>query len=195
VIRDYKKKILAFLDEATQPADIEKIRTACGIGNWNTALKHCLELYSQGSIQGQKTTRGWVFWSYEETHLAPWQEAIGVLDRIETSETQRIAFLTCTYKKQLAIPLQKNQPETQKLQKLLGQKIAILKTDIPDKPLIIRTFTASPVAENKYSQLQLLSKTILCWLCWKIHSSQSLFRRKGMLFLRYVFFVECAFHA
>jgi hypothetical protein len=191
---DYKEKILEYLKKATEPADVEKIRIACGIGNWNTALKHCLELHSQGTIQGQKTSKGWVFWIYQETYLASWEEALGTLDKVENSETQTVAFLTCTYKKQIAISLPKNQPETQKLQKLLGQKIAILKTDIPEKPLIIRTFTAKPVTQNCHLQLQLLRKTILCWLCWKIHSSQSLFRRKALLFLRYVFFVECAFH-
>ena len=153
MLRDYKKKILAYLDEATQPADVEKIRTASGIGNWNTALKHCLELYFQGSIQGQRTTKGWVFWSYEETHLAPWQEALGTLGRIEESETQTIAFLTCTYERQIAIPLPKNQPETQKLQELLGQKIAILKTDNPDKPIIIRTLNETTVTHKLHYAL------------------------------------------
>ena len=146
---DYKQKILEYLKKAAEPADVEKIRTSCGIGNWNTALKHLLELHSQGSIQGQRTTKGWVFWSYEETHLVPWQEAIGILDRLETSETQAIALLTCTYKRQIAIPLSKNQPETKKLQNLIGQKIRILKTDIPDKPIIIRTLDATTAAHKK----------------------------------------------
>jgi len=157
---DYKEKILEYLKRAAEPADVEKIRTASGIGNWNTALKHCLELHSQGSIQGQRTTKGWIFWSYEETHLVPWQEAIGVLDRLENSETQTIALLTCTYKRQIAVPLQKEAPETKKLQKLIGQKIRILKTDIPEKPLIIRTFTASPVAENQCLWQPLLRRSV-----------------------------------
>lgn len=62
---NYKKKILDFLDEALQPQDVEKIRTACGIGNWNTALKHCLELHIEGRLQGQKTSKSWVFWAKE----------------------------------------------------------------------------------------------------------------------------------
>jgi hypothetical protein len=146
---DYKEKILEYLKRAAEPADVEKIRTASGIGNWNTALKHCLELHSQGSIQGQRTTKGWVFWSYEETHLVPWQEAIGILDRLETSEAHTIALLTCTYKRQIAVPLQKEAPETKKLQKLIGQKIRILKTDIPENPLIIRTLK-EPTLTSKY---------------------------------------------
>lgn len=145
---DYKEKIVEYLNGAVESSDVEKIRTACGIGNWNTALKHCLELYSQGSIQGQKTSKGWVFWTHQETHLKPWEEAIGTLDKIETSETQTIALLTCTYKKQIAIPLPKDQPETQELKKYLGKKVCILRTDNPQKPIIIRTFTATPDAQN-----------------------------------------------
>jgi len=59
----YEEKILAFLSEAAEPVDVEKIRVACNIGNWNTALKHCLELLIQGKVRGQKTSKSWVFWS------------------------------------------------------------------------------------------------------------------------------------
>ena len=60
---NYKEKILATLAKATQPMDIEKIRVDAGIGNWNTALKHCLELLVTGEISGQKTSKSWVFWT------------------------------------------------------------------------------------------------------------------------------------
>lgn len=60
---DYKEKILAILAKATQPLDIEKIRVEAGIGNWNTALKHCLELLVTHEISGQKTSKSWVFWT------------------------------------------------------------------------------------------------------------------------------------
>ena len=59
---DYKQRIYSFLMEADVPVDVEKIRVACGIGNWNTALKHCLELLIQGRAKGMKTSNGWVFW-------------------------------------------------------------------------------------------------------------------------------------
>ena len=42
--------------------DVEKIRLECKIGNWNTALKHLLELQYDGIIQGTKTSKSWVFW-------------------------------------------------------------------------------------------------------------------------------------
>jgi len=59
---DYKKAILQFLKESTQPMDVEKIRVACKIGNWQTALKHCLELQIEGKIQGIKSSKSWTFW-------------------------------------------------------------------------------------------------------------------------------------
>jgi hypothetical protein len=59
----YPSKIVETLEKATQPMDIEKIRVKAGIGNWNTALKHCLELKIAGKIQGQKTSKSWIFWS------------------------------------------------------------------------------------------------------------------------------------
>ena len=59
---DYKKSILKILNKSTKPLDVEKIRRGSGIGNWNTALKHCLELQLEGKIQGQKTSKSWVFW-------------------------------------------------------------------------------------------------------------------------------------
>jgi hypothetical protein len=145
-MKEYKERILAFLNEATQPADIEKIRVACKIGNWNTALKHCLELYSQGSLQGQKTTRGWVFWTHEETHLNTWDEVVGRLDKVEESETQIVAFLTCIYKKQAAVALPKDQGKTEELNKLIGTIIGILRTDNPEKPLVIRSFNETTAA-------------------------------------------------
>jgi hypothetical protein len=59
---NYAKLIVSFIKKAEEPQDIEKIRVACGIGNWNTALKHCLELMLAGRIQGQKTSKSWIFW-------------------------------------------------------------------------------------------------------------------------------------
>jgi len=64
MVEEYKEKILNFLAEARaeEPVDVEKIRVACGIGSWQTALKHCLELLLQGRIKGQKTSKSWIFW-------------------------------------------------------------------------------------------------------------------------------------
>ena len=63
---DYPEKIIEILQKATEPMDIEKIRVEAGIGNWQTALKHCLQLVISHSIHGQKTTKSWIFWVDKE---------------------------------------------------------------------------------------------------------------------------------
>jgi uncharacterized protein (DUF1697 family) len=70
----YQDKIVELLEKAKQPMDIEKIRTDVGIGNWNTALKHCLELVIAKKISGQKTTKSWVFW-IPKNNFHPFLEA------------------------------------------------------------------------------------------------------------------------
>ena len=63
---NYQEKIIGFLSQVTEPTDIEKIRVETGIGNWNTALKHCLELLIAKKISGTKTSKSWVFWVEKE---------------------------------------------------------------------------------------------------------------------------------
>lgn len=60
---NYPERIVEILEKAHEPQDIEKIRIEAGIGNWQTALKHCLELLIAGKIQGQKTSKSWIFWA------------------------------------------------------------------------------------------------------------------------------------
>lgn len=59
---NYDQKIIAVLTDANEPTDIEKIRVEAGIGHWNTALKHCLELLIAKKISGIKTSKSWIFW-------------------------------------------------------------------------------------------------------------------------------------
>lgn len=61
-MNEYKHQILEVLKRANQPMDVQKIKEAVGIGNWNTALKHLLELKLEGKVEGQKTTKSWIFW-------------------------------------------------------------------------------------------------------------------------------------
>lgn len=60
---DYKRAILRLLSKADRPLDVEKIRVACGIGNWQTALRHCLELQYEGKIKATKSSKSWIFWT------------------------------------------------------------------------------------------------------------------------------------
>ncbi len=76
-MNQHTENILTFLNGTTEPIDVEKIRVVCQIGNWNTALTHCLDLLLQEKIHGQKTSKGWVFWSRQNIQLKIWEEAIG----------------------------------------------------------------------------------------------------------------------
>lgn len=58
---NYDKKIIKMLGSVDKPTDIEKIRLEVGIGNWNTALAHCLGLLVAKKIGGVKTSKSWVF--------------------------------------------------------------------------------------------------------------------------------------
>jgi len=62
----YNQRIVELLKNADEPMDAEKIRVSCEIGNWNTAMKHCLELLVDGRINGQRTSKGWIFWPKRE---------------------------------------------------------------------------------------------------------------------------------
>jgi len=75
---NYEKAILGFLAKTRQPLDVEKIRVGCGIGHWQTALKHCLELKCEGKIQGTKTSKSWVFWLDPLGLMPNWPEEGGL---------------------------------------------------------------------------------------------------------------------
>ena len=60
---NYKRAILKVVADSPQPVDVENIRASCRISNWETALRHCLELLLDGKIRGIKTTKSWIFWS------------------------------------------------------------------------------------------------------------------------------------
>jgi hypothetical protein len=65
-MKENKQRILVHIEKSNMPLDVENIRKAAGIGNWNTALKHCLELLVDGRINGQRTSKGWIFWPKRE---------------------------------------------------------------------------------------------------------------------------------
>jgi hypothetical protein len=65
-MKTIKQRITDHLKNADTAAHVEDIRISCNIGNWNTALKHCLELLIAKQIQGQRTSHGWIFWADKE---------------------------------------------------------------------------------------------------------------------------------
>lgn len=71
--------------------------------------------------------------------LRAWDEVIGTLTGIETTDTDIVALLTCTIEKHAAITIPTaNSDIQQQLKKLLGRRIAILRTEDPSKPFMIR---------------------------------------------------------
>jgi hypothetical protein len=69
-MKTIKQRITDHLKNANTAVHVEDIRFSCNIGNWNTALKHCLELLIAKQIQGQRTSHGWVFWADQEVQKA-----------------------------------------------------------------------------------------------------------------------------
>jgi hypothetical protein len=159
MLREYQKRIINFLNETTGPVDVEKIRINCGIGNWNTALKHCLQLLIQGKIKGEETSKGWLFWIHQPTHLQPWEEAVGDFTDLRINEES--ITLVLTTQKTLHITFPTNTPEAQTILKTLkntpkGKKIAILCTDIPEKPILIQ-----PLERNDSSHKKIFMATAI----------------------------------
>jgi hypothetical protein len=109
-----------------------------------------------------------------EIHLKPWEEIVGILKTIETDSQTITAVISCTQNLEIALPYPKGTSEAttiEKLSKHLGQKIAILHTDNPQKPLTIRTFCDTAVAHK-----------VFCKNLW--------FRKRVFLVLRCAFFFK-----
>jgi len=58
----YKEKIRDVLAGSPIPMDVENVRLKTGLKNWESTKAILLEMVLQGTIQGQKTTKSWIFW-------------------------------------------------------------------------------------------------------------------------------------
>jgi hypothetical protein len=153
MVQNYQDKIIAFLNKTIGPVDVEKIRRNCGIANRNTALKHCLELLIQNKIKGEETSKGWLFWIHQPKYLQPWEEATGNFADLKIEEDNIIVVLTT--QKTLHITFPTNTPEAQTILQTLkntpkGKKIAILRTDIPEKPILIQPLERNDSSHKKF---------------------------------------------
>ena len=101
----------------------------------------------------------------KELHLKPWEEIVGTLKEVKTDGETTTATITCTHNTDYSIsyPNGTKEGETlQTLQNLKGQKVAILKTDLPEKPILIRTFTVNPSsAQNFFTAAIIALKVIM----------------------------------
>jgi hypothetical protein len=58
----HRQKIVNVLSESKMPMDVENVRLKTGLKNWESTKSILLELVLLGTILGQKTTKGWIFW-------------------------------------------------------------------------------------------------------------------------------------
>ncbi len=58
----HHQKIVEVLADAKMPMDVENVRLQTGLKNWESTKSILLEMVLLGSIAGQKTTKGWIFW-------------------------------------------------------------------------------------------------------------------------------------
>jgi hypothetical protein len=85
----------------------------------------------------------------KEIKLQPWDEIIGTLKIVETAEDTITAVIESYQSLEIALSYLKDTPEAAVIQNstnILGQRIALLKTDNPEKPINI---TAKPRSPSK----------------------------------------------
>lgn len=99
----------------------------------------------------------------KEVQLAPWDEVVGTLQTIETESETITAVIACTQNLEIALLYSKDTAEAAIIQEaggMLGQRVRIIKTDDPGKPIIIRTFCATTASQNSFLQPLWLRKTM-----------------------------------
>jgi hypothetical protein len=100
----------------------------------------------------------------KELHLQPWEEIIGTLKELKTGGETTTAILTCTHNTDYSISYPNGTKEAETLQTLQnskGQKIAILRTDIPEKPILIQHLERNHSSlKNSFDETIVSSKSI-----------------------------------
>lgn len=84
--------------------------------------------------------------------LQAWEEIVGVLQGVRIDKEITTAIITCIRHIDYLITYPNETQEAQilqKIQKLKGQKVALLKTDLPHNPLIVRAFNDHSMASDK----------------------------------------------
>jgi metal-responsive CopG/Arc/MetJ family transcriptional regulator len=95
------------------------------------------------------------------TQLNLWEEIIGTLETIEKNNDNTTAKISITKNATITLPTNTPQTTLQQLQKLQGQKVAILRTDNPERPIAIRTFYETTEAYKKFCALLWFRKRVL----------------------------------
>ncbi|MEM3697468.1 MAG: hypothetical protein QXQ94_08240 [Candidatus Bathyarchaeia archaeon] len=106
----------------------------------------------------------------KEIHLQAWQEIAGLLKKVEVDDEITTAIITCTNQTDFIISYPNNTKEAETLQtlkKLTGEKIEILRTDDPEKPLLIRTFNETPEPYKNFCA-SLVVRSRFLWVAFKL---------------------------
>lgn len=82
----------------------------------------------------------------KEIKLQVWDEIIGDCVKFEDKEGRVVVVFRCCQHMQIAYPRDSKEGIILRRfgRKLVGQKLEILRTDIPAKPIIVRTVTYEP---------------------------------------------------
>ena len=59
----YRERIRDVLQASSMPMDVENVRQRTGLKNWESTKALLLEMVLLGTIMGEKTTKGWIFWT------------------------------------------------------------------------------------------------------------------------------------
>jgi hypothetical protein len=114
----------------------------------------------------------------KELHLQPWQEIIGTLKELKTDGETTTAILTCTHNTDYSISYPNGTKEAETLQtlkNLQGEKIVILKTDLPEKPLLIQCLERNDGSQKNFFMATTISLKLVLVL------TRSLFVKMGVI--------------
>jgi len=87
--------------------------------------------------------------------LQPWDEITGLLKAVKIDNQTTTAFITCTQHTDFVISYPNETKEAQNLQtlkQLVGQKVKIIRTDIPEKPLLINVLRNNGGGKNFFRE-------------------------------------------
>lgn len=118
----------------------------------------------------------------KEIHLQPWQEIVGTIKELRNNGETTTAVITCTQYTDYIITYPNNTKEAETLQslkKLIGQKVEILRTDIPEKSLLIRNFSEDPESYKKFCA-SLVVRSSFLWVAFKLVAFNNALRHLGL---------------
>jgi hypothetical protein len=94
VSEEFKKKVLQVLENSPIPMGIQEVRFKTDIKNWTTSKAILLELLAEEKINGQMTTKSWIFWKKAPESHAQNQKTVKIAE-----ETSKVIFSKAEFSK------------------------------------------------------------------------------------------------